>query len=687
MGTARDSRRLELDFRTMTTNRTLLGLALTGLILHSANAAASSAPPNASHSESTRSFAEDIAWHHDGFRSALGAAAAEDRDVLAYFWSDASTAAGEFYRNQMQDPRVGEAMKAFVCVSVQYETAEGRALFQTYKIHTMPTLLLVDPNDERVQDGIIGSTNVPSIVHYLKGMARDEDTLRDYERRRAQTPDDLDLRGELANRYASLGDPNMADELRAGIRRDDPKGSSEVAASMYLQDRVDELMRSTNELTPALVEELRTYVAGIAPANARRLGWDQVARLHQALDNRDGEMQARREAFPLVSDGKLYNWGWTNGRWWWSNRDVLTKKDRAFVLEVARKTAEVSERLSEEDPSYYDPGIFLTRRLHFLGQAFYMNGKKKDAIAQLERCVELLPSNGEFQARLAAYRSSATDGPLGAYSDYGASWSPNGRKLLFTSTRDGNPELYVADIKRDKLKKLQRVTRSPGVDDQGSFCAKGKEVVFRSGRFKTAGIYRAQMNGEECRLLVSFGDDPAAPLTAGAPEYREGDEQLALIRMDAGVPHAMVAGADGGGARRLMSASDSEDSIAWAGDKLVVAANRDGQKDLFLIDSDGSGERNLTPAEDGTWVADVSASSDGSRILFAGWRDGRSHIFAVDADGENLSQLTIAEFQDRRPRFSPNSKRIVFDRTVADGTSRLWSMSADGGDVRALEID
>lgn len=649
----------------MTTSRILLCLALLATPLHATH--------HAGH-------VEDIRWHAGDLHSAMAEAKRSDQDVLAYFWSEASAACGDFYRNQMQSPRVSEAMQPFVCASIQLEAAGARAVFERYGIQTLPTLLLLDPSDKRALDGIMGSTNVPTVVRRLEHFARDEDTLRDFEARAAEAPDDLELRGELANRHASLGALDVAEELRASIRRDDPGGKTEVASMMFLSERSDQIVRSAHELTPKLVQALAAYVATIEPETTRRKGWDDVASLYNVLGDTESEMQAFRKGFPLVEDLQLYNWGWTNGLWWWSNRDALSKEDKAFALEVARKTVAVSERLSAEDPGYYDPGLFLTRRLNLLAMILHMNGKRKDAIELMERCVGIYPVSGEYQARLAAYKGKQPDMNFGGYIDYGASWSPNGRKLLFTSTRDGNPELYLTDLKRGKI---ERVTRQLGMDDHGAFCGKGKEVVFRSGRFKTEGIYRSKLNGTDCKLVLPLGDDPAAPVPSGAPSYQAGEETLALIRFDGGAPRVMVAGAGSDELRALFPDSEGEDSLGWAGKRLVYTSTRAGKRDLFIANADGSDERPLTN-DDESWEVDASGSRDGKTVVFASWRDGKCNIYSIDSNGSSLKQLTDTDEQNRRPRLSPDGKRIAFDRTDANGTTRIWIMDANGKGAHPL---
>src|SRR6266478_5089350 len=58
-------------------------------------------------------------------------------------------------------------------------------------------------------------------------------------------------------------------------------------------------------------------------------------------------------------------------------------------------------------------------------------------------------------------------------------FSPDGSRIAFTSTRDGNPEIYVMDADGTSA---GRLTNSPGMDGDASFTADGQAVVFHSQR-------------------------------------------------------------------------------------------------------------------------------------------------------------------------------------------------------------
>jgi len=58
-------------------------------------------------------------------------------------------------------------------------------------------------------------------------------------------------------------------------------------------------------------------------------------------------------------------------------------------------------------------------------------------------------------------------------------WSPDGRQIVFTSDRDGDPEIYVVNADGSDLRRLTSV---PGRDAHPSFSRDGKRIVFQSPR-------------------------------------------------------------------------------------------------------------------------------------------------------------------------------------------------------------
>ena len=111
-----------------------------------------------------------------------------------------------------------------------------------------------------------------------------------------------------------------------------------------------------------------------------------------------------------------------------------------------------------------------------------------------------------------------------------------------------------------------------------------------------------------------------------------------------------------------------------AGRATVTAAAGDatGTSEITVTGGGGgSGLMRLTnnPAVDATaggW------SPDGTRILFWSTRDGNREIYVINADGSDPTRLTSASGWDTGPRWSPDGTRIAFTSTRDDGNYEIY---------------
>ena len=172
--------------------------------------------------------------------------------------------------------------------------------------------------------------------------------------------------------------------------------------------------------------------------------------------------------------------------------------------------------------------------------------------------------------------------------------SPDGRFVVFTSTRSGDLELYRYELATGETLQL---TDELGYDGGAFFSPDGSQIVWRASR----------------------------PTGDAADEYRR------LLARDAVTPGALdlyVADADGRNKRRVTRLPGAN----WApffhpsGEKLLFSSNhhtmdRGGREfDLFLVDL-GSGEMERV-THSGTFDAFPMFSPDGTRLVFASNRRG-----------------------------------------------------------------
>jgi TolB protein len=123
--------------------------------------------------------------------------------------------------------------------------------------------------------------------------------------------------------------------------------------------------------------------------------------------------------------------------------------------------------------------------------------------------------------------------------------------------------------------------------------------------------------------------------------------------------------------------------VDWtAGNQIIYSTMNNGNADIWTINTDGKGQKQLTSDA----KADVSpkVAPDGNLIYFLSNRTGLMSIWRMKADGANPQKLSenqeVYAFD-----ISPDGKEIFYTvRAENIFTQRLWKMSAGGKDAKQL---
>jgi Serine/threonine protein kinase len=126
---------------------------------------------------------------------------------------------------------------------------------------------------------------------------------------------------------------------------------------------------------------------------------------------------------------------------------------------------------------------------------------------------------------------------------------------------------------------------------------------------------------------------------------------------------------------------DGRDGVAYmTGGQVVYSSNVSGTLDLYVMNADGSSQRQLTSNTGNN--SEPAATRDGRYIVFKSDRSGTSNIWRVDADGTNPKQLTSGS-GEAYPHCTPDGKWVVYTLLGA-GKPTIWRVSIDGGAPQQL---
>ena len=173
------------------------------------------------------------------------------------------------------------------------------------------------------------------------------------------------------------------------------------------------------------------------------------------------------------------------------------------------------------------------------------------------------------------------------------------------------------------------------------------------------------------------------------PDWLRGGREIVFASTRAGPPNIYIMNADGTGQRQLTHGTDAA-SLTPVGSPsgrqiLFARATPVEPPKLWLMNVDGTGQRQLTPA--GPWEdIDPAWSVDGRQIAFSSNRLGSFEIFLMDADGSNPTALTNQAGFDWTPTFSPDNRYIAWTASRA-GNPDVWVMNKDGSGKTRLTTD
>jgi len=250
-----------------------------------------------------------------------------------------------------------------------------------------------------------------------------------------------------------------------------------------------------------------------------------------------------------------------------------------------------------------------------------------------------------------------------------AYFSPDGKKLIFQSTRDGHECDQIYTMKIDGTD-LRKVSTGQGRTTCGYFYPGSKQILFAS----------THEASPECPPKPSYEHGYVWPIYACYDIYRANPDGSNLT------PLTRTPG------------YDAEATIAPDG-LIVFTSVRDGDMEIYSMKSDGSDVKRLTnrPGPDGG----PFFSWDGKQVAFRGkplspgpeldsyrtllkeglWRPTELELFLMNRDGSNLRQVTKLGGANFAPSWHPDGKRLIFASNKADPKGRdfdIYLVNLDG---------
>ncbi|MHB9134754.1 MAG: TolB family protein [Armatimonadota bacterium] len=260
--------------------------------------------------------------------------------------------------------------------------------------------------------------------------------------------------------------------------------------------------------------------------------------------------------------------------------------------------------------------------------------------------------------------------------------SVEGSHIVFTALANNNEEIFI--VGEDGLHP-RNVTRNPlndflaNLSPDGTLIAYNADISNARGSADRTQLFVMRANGREKQQLTTAGNNYGAGVspdnrTIVYYSTRDGNREVYRINTD------------GSGDTRLTTdpADDRNPAYSPDGSYIIFASNRDGNMEIYRMQADGGNPVRLTtdPAED----SDPAYSADGTQIVFISTRSDSPEVWVMQADGSNARQVTHDLSPASHPWFSPDGTQIVY-QSGPFYTSDIVVINADGADRHPLLPD
>ena len=215
-----------------------------------------------------------------------------------------------------------------------------------------------------------------------------------------------------------------------------------------------------------------------------------------------------------------------------------------------------------------------------------------------------------------------------------------------------------------------QLTQGPADDAFPNYSPNGKRIVFTRGAAGSAGVGQAWiMNQDGSGQKQLTHGSPTVESTTFSPNGK----RIAFTRGDGGSTQLWTMKVDGTDQTQLTFPGPSGDHVhgpTYSPDgHLIAFSHHYGPADyhgISVIKPNGTGEKALTMPSAATDDFQPDFSPNGKRIVFDRYNQVQDDLYVIKTNGSGLRALTNTSDLDLSPAFSPNGKKVIFERDNTD---------------------
>lgn len=335
--------------------------------------------------EAARSPADPTEWL-SSLDAARTAARGSGRPIALYFWLEDSSFCQRMYTETLTSERGADELAHFVCVSVPVDGDNAAQLVQRFGVSKLPTLVFTNADGE-TEDAIRGFIDVEGFVTELQRIRRGEMTVSAWRSQAAASPEDLDVRLQLALQLAHVGQTAESQRLQQSILEADPRGETVAGAQLALYDVFSVITGSAPDASDPSTYELRPlyeHMPRVTPAPVLYEGWKWIADVEMQRGDRPRERVALGHAFDNAEPGEQsVSLGFSLLQRFFAMQDELSDSERALATRVGAHIEAETEKVPDFDKH--------DQLHHVRALALAINRERELALAEIEKAQALAP--------------------------------------------------------------------------------------------------------------------------------------------------------------------------------------------------------------------------------------------------------------------------------------------------------
>ena len=254
---------------------------------------------------------------------------------------------------------------------------------------------------------------------------------------------------------------------------------------------------------------------------------------------------------------------------------------------------------------------------------------------------------------------------------FSPAWSPDGKVLACAAMVGASVNFLAIEVESGAMKPISE-KKWTGI---GGGLAWLKDA---SGLLMTS---RDIASNKHQIWQISYPSGEARRITSDLNDYwnlsvSADSSALVSVQRNATSSLWIAPNGDAGRARQIAPGnSDGRSGLSWTPDnRLVYASEASGKSDLWIINADGTNQKQLTVGTG--YNAFPAVSPDGRHVVFYSRHETNRNIWRIDIDGSNPKQLTMSN-SATHPSLSPDGQWVIYESGEA-GIFRLWKVSIDG---------